>query len=166
MDKLRNAPAPSGDIRKSIIDYWLNSPNSSESPRLSAAAMAELKLIPVEGISMLPALRPGDIIAAIPVGDIPPAPGEIVLLKRGNSDFVVHRVIESRSKSFLQTRGDSRLFKDAPVHWENCAGKVIGVWRGNKMVSLPPKPQFLARWLKIAELFLKRVVKKIVNLTS
>jgi hypothetical protein len=159
MDKIGNSEASSGDIRKRVIAYLMKS--RSGGTRLTETAMDALALIPVMGTSMLPSLRPGDIIAAVPFDDIPPAPGETVLLKRDEKTFVVHRVLgEEPSSGFIRTGGDSRIFKDPPVRWQDCAGRVIGVWRDNKMIGVPPEPLFFVRWTVIASLFLKRLGKK------
>ena len=107
-------------------------------------------------------MRPGDIIAAVPFDDIPPVSGETVLLKRNEKTFAVHRVIERESSgSCILTGGDSRILKDPPFRWQDCAGKVIGVWRENKMIGVPPEPRFFERWKVIASLFLKRLVKSV-----
>ncbi len=165
MDKLRNADTPSGDIRKSVINYLMRS--QIRGAQLSATAMDALIIIPVMGTSMLPSLRSEDIIAAVPFDDIPPVPGDIVLLKRNEKTFIVHRVIEEGPSSHcIRTRGDSRILKDPPIRWQDCSGRVVGLWSDNKMLPVPPEPRFFVRWTVIASLLLKRLVNKMFQVVN
>jgi hypothetical protein len=86
----------------------------------------------VTGTSMLPALRPGDVLEFQPLATIA-EPGEIVLYRRG-AGLVVHRVL-SRTDSGLTTQGDSLAAPDAPVAHVDVLGRVVGLRRANKAVS-------------------------------
>jgi signal peptidase I len=79
------------------------------------------------GTSMLPAIRPGDLltIEGKSVGQF--VCGDIVLVARDNR-FFIHRLIEQSNSRWL-TRGDSLPQNDAPVASSQVLGKVSVIHR-------------------------------------
>jgi signal peptidase I len=90
------------------------------------------------GSSMLPALRPGDIllIESREIGEI--QVGEIAAFECYGR-IVIHRVIEihrgPHGSSLLIARGDSLPRPDPPVTQSELLGTVIRIERGGKFVS-------------------------------
>ncbi len=91
--------------------------------------LAEGKTLKVraDGYSMYPTIRPRSVIYIdFPGKGADFAPGEIIAWKR-DSGFVVHRLISTYvadGKKFCITRGDSSLYDDDPVPFEQIAGRV------------------------------------------
>ena len=84
----------------------------------------------VAGSSMLPAIRPGDVIS-VRAGDPHDArPGEVVLFTREGRLFA-HRVVR-RSSGALVTRGDALADCDRPVQRDEFVGIVESVARGGR----------------------------------
>jgi len=88
---------------------------------------ARLRVI---GSSMLPSIRPGDvlIIRRRPIGDV--RCGDVAVFVRDDRLFV-HRVIAHHG-SHLVTRGDSLPSPDAPVTATELAGVAVRLVRGGK----------------------------------
>lgn len=99
---------------------------------VSLGLLAEGKTIRIRahGYSMYPAIKPGTVILIEPVRKKgPPAPGEIVAIKRKNG-IIVHRivkVINEEGKRKYVARGDSNAYPDPPVDEEMIVGRVTGV---------------------------------------
>jgi signal peptidase I len=94
--------------------------------------LAEGKTLKVraEGYSMYPSIKPGSVIYIEPfeTGN-EPVPGEIIAWKK-ESGFVVHRlvmVLKEEEKSSFVTRGDSCIYEDDPITFEQLAGRVVTV---------------------------------------
>lgn len=102
----------------------------------------------VSGTSMLPALRPGDVVELRSCGSTPAGPGEIVMFRR-DGGLVVHRVLR-RFDTCLVTQGDSLAAPDAPVAHAEVLGRVVGLSRGGRSEragrSLRPARR-ITRWL-------------------
>lgn len=66
--------------------------------------------IRVQGLSMVPWLRPGQKVSVRPMGTHLPRPGDIVLFVRDHGQLILHRVIARRGESGAEVfwcRGDS-----------------------------------------------------------
>ena len=83
----------------------------------------------VTGTSMIPTLRPGEIVFVEPCSS--PEPGDIVAFALGEG-LLVHRVVRSEAGS-VTCRGDNRLADDPPVPLGAILGKVVQV-AGRKSV--------------------------------
>jgi signal peptidase I len=115
---------------------------------LQASGILHLR---VTGSSMLPTLWPGDIVTLQSVIPQPVSVGEVVLFQRDNQ-FVIHRVsrILSSRENLIITRGDSMADEDSPVSSSELMGRVIGVRRREKPMSVSSKPSVFQRsfgWL-------------------
>lgn len=97
----------------------------------------------VSGSSMLPALRPGDVLQVRHCRMDAPGPGDIVLYIRQRRLFA-HRVI-SRSGTSLLTQGDGIAEPDPPVTADELLGNVIEVTRRGKTIRQEPSPSRPAR---------------------
>jgi hypothetical protein len=90
------------------------------------------------GGSMLPAIRPGDILdirhAALSIV----VAGDIVLFERAGALFV-HRVVRRDGRT-LTTRGDAHWRADPPIDASQLLGTVTGLSRGEStVVTRPPR---------------------------
>ena len=97
----------------------------------------------VNGSSMLPAIRPDDLLLIRHCRIEQAGPGDVVLYIRHRRLFA-HRVI-SRSGTWLVTQGDGVPQADAPVTADELLGKVIRVVRRGETVGQESKPTLSAR---------------------
>lgn len=110
-----------------------------------AAGSATLR---VTGLSMLPAVWPGDVLAVSKCSPEPIEPGQIVLYRR-NGKLTAHRVVQV-AHDHLLTRGDCVPSLDAPVPLSAMVGRVTAVRRNGRAVKLQPSP-----WQRTAAWFLR-----------
>lgn len=107
------------------------------------AGLANLK---VTGLSMLPAIWPGDLLT---VRSLPPdrlQPGQILLYRR-QGKLTAHRILRIAG-DHLVTRGDCVPSLDPPVAWDEVVGQVVGISRNGRPVKLQPSlGQRAAAWL-------------------
>ena len=66
----------------------------------------------VTGESMLPTLRPGDLVPGRPVAAAALRRGDVIVYLDGEGRRVIHRVVSLRP---LRTQGDNRVAPDPPV---------------------------------------------------
>lgn len=88
----------------------------------------------VGGSSMLPALRPSDVLLVRRCGIDAPAVGDVVLFLRDGRLFA-HRVVGRRGHS-LVTRGDAVATPDAPVDASELLGRVTRVVRAGRALRV------------------------------
>lgn len=90
----------------------------------------------VTGASMLPSVRPGDVLSVrhCVISDL--QPGQILLYRR-HGKLVAHRVIRIHSDS-VTTRGDSVYNDDLPIEESDIVGQVFSVLRRGRPVSDQP----------------------------
>ena len=98
----------------------------------------------VAGTSMLPAIRPSDVLLIRTADITMVTPGDVVLFEAGQRLFA-HRVIRSASRGdqpVLITRGDMHWYDDAVVSAAQLLGRVEGQWRNGAAVAprfAPPR---------------------------
>lgn len=112
----------------------------------------------VTGLSMLPAIRPGDVLSiervetnragANRAGANELRPGQIILYSR-NGRLKAHRIVSIRSE-YVVTRGDRLLSCDVPVRSSEVIGRVASVRRNGHPVSLEQ-----SFWQRLAALVLR-----------
>lgn len=95
-------------------------------------SFGELRLR-VTGTSMLPSVRPGDVLRVVAAKPEDVRRGEIVLFERDGRLFA-HRVVESGAR--LITRGDRHRHDDPPVEARELLGRVSAVLREGRAVPL------------------------------
>jgi Peptidase S24-like len=92
----------------------------------------------VHGVSMLPWVRPRDIVVVHRTEPKGICRGDLVLFARYGRLFV-HRVVEKRdlaSHSHLLVKGDSHPEPDAPIQAEELLGRVVRIHRGQRRIDL------------------------------
>ena len=74
---------------------------------------------------------------------------EVVLVKRDDGHYVLHRVVKVLSDGYL-TRGDNRFHSDAPVREEQVLARLDGYYRGTTFVPIEAAKYraYLAFWVK------------------
>lgn len=110
---------------------------------LAAFGRLELRL---GGTSMLPALRPGDVVEFRTLDSSGAKPGEIVLFRRGSA-LVAHRVVALTDQGLL-TQGDSLDAPDPLVPGADVLGRGVGLIRRGRNLhwSLSRRPSAFTRW--------------------
>ncbi len=88
------------------------------------------------GSSMQPTLQPGDRLNIMPCSDADLRVGDVVVFVRGDSQKIVHRVVEKHRKG-VRTRGDnnSQIDPEIPVI-SDIFGRVISVKRQDCIISV------------------------------
>ena len=112
-----------------------------------------------KGLSMLPSIRNGDIVAVSPITD-EITHGDIILYRSKENTPVVHRVIKKSEGGGILTKGDSSLNFDSPITNEQVLGKVIEVERRGINIrhilgKILRKVQGLRLYSKLAKIILK-----------
>jgi signal peptidase I len=98
---------------------------------LRAYGMVRLQ---ARGVSMLPALWPGDLLAIQSATPNDVIPGDIVLVLRGNQCFI-HRLVRKQAgenRFGFITRGDAMPDNDPPVATAELLGRVVEVCRDSR----------------------------------
>lgn len=102
---------------------------------LSASALASggsLRLR-VNGASMLPLLRPGDVVWVEPVEEAALRLGDVVLVRRA-ADFVTHRLVERTPDEWI-AKGDNLAAPDPAVSGQDILGRVYHVERAGRRIE-------------------------------
>ena len=119
----------------------------------------------VSGTSMVPAMRPGDLITVERAGSTEISPGEIVVFAQSGR-LVVHRVTGITApgvakpggrdgETLLQTRGDCARRKDPTVRGSELLGRVTQIERGGRCMQprtkLGTAQQVISRLLRVSD---------------
>ncbi|CAK7059955.1 MAG: hypothetical protein DELT_01388 [Desulfovibrio sp.] len=88
----------------------------------------------IEGTSMLPLLRNGLDAVSIRRISGPPKRGEVVLYRRGNGVFVLHRVVGRNEAGYI-LRGDNESGLETGVREEDILGVLEGFFRKEHYIS-------------------------------
>ena len=100
----------------------------------------------VTGTSMLPSLKPGDVVVLKPVEPEQLQKGDLVVV-RHKHDLVTHRLIGQQAGQWL-TKGDNCRQLDPPAAEMMILGKVISIERSGEKFNLQePYWQTVNRWL-------------------
>ena len=126
--------------------------------------------ITVKGNSMRPFLFDGETVVVTPVAvDCPLKKCDIILAETSTGQVMMHR-IRKISPAGIRMKGDGNLYQSELVRPEDVMGRVAGVVRNGKTVSLyTPLRLFLARiwnpiWVRKAGSLLLRIIHKSVRL--
>jgi hypothetical protein len=107
----------------------------------------------VAGTSMLPAIRPSDVLLVCAAGITTVTAGEVVLFETGRRLFA-HRVIGAEMRDgqpVLITRGDMHWHDDGVVSAAQLLGRVEGQWRNGAPVAprLAPRRRSAGRMSRL-----------------
>lgn len=97
----------------------------------------------VNGLSMLPAIRPGDMVTVRRCSVMNLAPGEVAVFTRDGRLFV-HRVLAVGPDQLL-TKGDSLRTPDPLVEAHHLLGRAESVSRANRAMQLSSRPSIAAK---------------------
>lgn len=86
------------------------------------------------GISMLPLLRWGKDTVVIERLKRPPQKHDMILYKRNNGQYVLHRLLEIRKRDYVMC-GDNQFIREYGITDENIIGICTGIYRKEKYVS-------------------------------
>ncbi len=98
------------------------------------------------GWSMMPFVRPGDVLVVERVDLARLCPGAIILYHRGGTSHVVHRLVrrvEKDGRLVFIAQGDNKLIADAPILAEQVLGRVVGIEREGRRLRLDRGPGWL-----------------------
>lgn len=102
-----------------------------------------------KGTSMLPLLRQGvdSVLLVAPDGI---KKNDIVLYKRGNGQFVMHRAIKIKKDEYIMC-GDNQYQHEHGIKKENILAKVKGIYRGEEYIEIdnPEYVKYVKRKLPI-----------------
>jgi len=106
----------------------------------------------VQGTSMLPSLRPGDLLQIERRSPAEIETGAIVLYGREQRLFT-HRVLKKEALGALVVRGDRLARPDPPVRPEELLGEVTWVQRGTRGFAPARRPGWGAALLRLVSRF-------------
>lgn len=90
----------------------------------------------VNGTSMLPGIRTGDVIQLSPFQGRFPELGDVVArMADSHQSIVIHRIIKIQKQGYL-IKGDSLFKADGLFHRESIIGFVSGIQRENREILL------------------------------
>ena len=99
----------------------------------------------VYGASMLPWVRPGDVVVIHSASPDTVRCGDVVLFRRGDRLYV-HRIVERRGlrggARFL-AKGDANPHADGIIGQEEILGRVLSLYRGNRLIDLDSPGQLM-----------------------
>jgi signal peptidase I len=106
--------------------------------------------VKVSGKSMVPWIRPGDVLLVRCTGADRASSGQVVLFARGGR-LIAHRVIKKvrvAGQVFLETKGDATWDADAPISEMELLGRVTQIFRDGRSITLEtPHQAVLGRLL-------------------
>lgn len=101
----------------------------------------------VQGTSMLPVLRDGDVLRVVrTAGAEGCALGDLVVLVRPDAGLVVHRLLWAGA-THVRTRGDGSGLMDAPIRRSDVLGRVVAAERQGRDV-LPGRLERRISWVR------------------
>lgn len=106
-------------------------------------------LVRSRGQSMYPLIRSGDILIINPATDEELNSGDIAYYRHSSGYYVVHRFIRRNGSGFLVITGDNRRHPDDPVDGEQVFGRVAGIEREGKILTLKGNLNTFIGWLTV-----------------
>ena len=137
-------------------------------PLMEAAfsAGAPFRFFP-RGTSMLPMLRQGmDSVLLISPKKMCPGIGDVILYRRKNGDFVLHRIVGKCRSGGLLTAGDNQGKAERDVSLEGVLAVLAGFYREDKFVPFddPTYVRYIKRRMRSRPLrYLKYALRKIIK---
>lgn len=91
-------------------------------------------VLTAEGVSMLPCIRPKKDVLILARPDRNICPREVILYKRSNGAYVLHRVLEVRESGYVLC-GDNQYRKEYGIQNQQVLGILEGFYRGHQYVD-------------------------------
>ncbi len=162
MVDIRRYALPEGDLRGKILSFFFK--NRGKSFSLTGVEQEEISFVPFRGRSMLPGLKEGDILAVLPLRESDNLVGEIVLRKKDEKTLIAHRITDFyRTAGMVRTRGDSWPFYDQRWNISQGVGRVVAVWRDNRLLKPPKPPSWIKRYMSIAYVLINSLFRRLRN---
>jgi len=99
----------------------------------------------VYGASMLPWVRRGDVVVIHNASPDTVRCGDVVLFRRGDRLYV-HRIVEKRGlrrRARFLAKGDANPHADGIIGQEEILGRVVNLYRGNRLIDLDAPGQLM-----------------------
>ncbi|MBE0410620.1 MAG: signal peptidase I [Anaerolineales bacterium] len=132
-DQISAQPYPSRSVLEKVLDLWMEQKKEHD--------------VPIQGKSMAPVLKEGDIARVVhDLSDL--KPGDIVIYRKGWYLFA-HRVLlqydDEAGRKLYITQGDRSKRPDSPVEESEIIGRVVGVLRAGKYLTVDCQQQ---KWFR------------------
>ena len=119
----------------------------------------------VQGGSMLPFLSPGRDYVILENFPREPKKGDVVLYKRSNGDYVLHRIRKIKNDEFFLI-GDRQTHTERGIRRENLCALVTEVKRNGKIIGEKSFIWFFYRRIWLAVVPLRSAILKLRNITK
>ena len=120
----------------------------------------------IRGTSMFPLLKDQKDSVKLEKIKTTPSKRDIVLYKRDNGQFVLHRIIKVKKGLFTMC-GDNQYKKEKNIKEEQILGIVTSIIKNDKEIILSKSKKYrLYSWFWCLNLFVRRVILKIIRIFS
>lgn len=100
-------------------------------------------ILPSQGYSMFPSIRPSDVCLFSPITRNQLSIGQILLFGEASGQLVGHRLIrieETPSGTLYVCKGDTNVLPDEPIPFERIVGSLVRISRRNKQGTIKTVP--------------------------
>ena len=120
-------------------------------------------ILKVRGMSMFPLLKDNRDSFKLEKITSKPKRKDIVLYKRDNGQYVLHRIIKEKDNLYTIV-GDNQHVKEYPIRLDQILGVVSEVIRKDKVINLKTSKKYkIYSSLWCFNLFIRRVILKIMH---
>lgn len=121
-------------------------------------------VLTAEGVSMLPCIRPKKDVLILEQPREEIHPFQVILYKRENGSYVLHRVLEVRESGFVLC-GDNQYKKEYGVQNSQILGVLKSFYRGEAYIDCESSKGYL-RYVKLwcSPWFPRRLVQKVLSI--
>ena len=120
-------------------------------------------ILKVRGMSMFPLLKDNRDSFKLEKITSKPKRKDIVLYKRDNGQYVLHRIIKKKDNLYTIV-GDNQHVKEYPIRLDQILGVVSEVIRKDKVINLKTSKKYkIYSSLWCFNLFIRRVILKIMH---
>lgn len=109
-----------------------------------------------KGISMMPLIRSERDNIVLKVPKTAPKKYDVVLYKRKNGAYILHRILEVRSNDYVLC-GDNQVQKEYGIQREQILGVLDGIYRGNTYINLDSKCYRVYVWVWCHFIWIRRL---------
>ena len=117
----------------------------------------------VRGMSMFPLLRDKRDSVKLEKITTPPKRKDIILYKRDNGQFVLHRIIKEKDGLYTLL-GDNQSYKEYLIRLDQVLGVVTSIVRKGKEIDLKKSKKYkLYSFFWCFNIFIRKVILKIIH---